>query len=466
MTTMTANTENSIENKNASIDFKERMAFGCGDLANNIIYSAISTFLLFYYTDVIGVNAAAVGSIMLISRFLDGIADLTMGVIVDRTKSKYGKARPWILRMAIPFAIGAVLLFSVPVDWNEGAKLIYIFLTYNLVSTIIYTSINVPYATLNALMTQDQYERSVLSIFRMVLATIGSMGIALLTLPMVEFFGGTPHAWSITFAIFGIFAVILFLFTFYGTTERVKPANKEQIGRIIPIKEGIQVLFKNKYWILVTAALVLIFMVMTVNGGATVYYAQVVLKDKNLVGPLSTVMNISQIAAMFFIAKFIKKHGKRNVIIAGSLVTIVAYAIMMIDEENVNVLFFANVIKGLGGAGIAACMFAMVSDTIEYGEWKTGVRIEGLTNSASSFGFKVGGGLGAAILGWVLAAGGYVGGADTQSELAVFAVRSLYIYLPMCLTFIQIGILFFYHLDKEYPSILADLKKKSEEVYE
>lgn len=108
-------------------------------------------------------------------------------------------------------------------------------------------------------------------------------------------------------------------------------------------------------------------------------------------------------------------------------------------------------------------MFAMVSDTIEYGEWKTGIRIEGLTNSASSFGFKVGGGLGAAIIGWVLAAGGYIGGADTQSDLAVFAVKSLYIYLPFALTVLQIGILFFYHLDKEYPGILAELKKRSEQ---
>lgn len=331
--------ENSVEDKNTSIGFRERMAFGFGDLANNIIYSAISTFLIFYYTDVIGVNAAAVGTIMLISRFLDGIADLAMGVIVDRTKSKYGKARPWILRMAVPFAIGAVLLFSVPVDWTEEAKLIYIFVTYNLVSTIIYTSINVPYATLNALMTQDQYERSVLSIFRMVLATVGSMGIALLTLPMVEFFGGTPHAWSITFAVFGVVAVVLFLFTFFGTSERVKPANKEQADQIIAIKDGVQVLFQNKYWVIITITLVLIFMAMTINGGATVYYAQAVLNDKNLVAPLSTAMNISQVVAMFFVAKFIKKHGKRNVMVAGSVITIVAYIVMMVAEDNVNILF-------------------------------------------------------------------------------------------------------------------------------
>lgn len=193
-----------------SVGFIERLAFGAGDLANNVIYAAISTFLIFYYTDVIGVSAAAVGTIMLISRFLDCIVDLAMGVIVDRTKSKYGKARPWIIRMAVPFAIGGVLLFSVPTGWGVNAKLIYIFVTYNLVSTIIYTAINVPYTTLNPLMTQDQYERSVLSIFRMILSTVGSMGIAMLTLPVVKMFGNNPRAWSYTFALFGIVAAALF----------------------------------------------------------------------------------------------------------------------------------------------------------------------------------------------------------------------------------------------------------------
>jgi len=448
------------ENTTGALSFRERMAFGCGDLANNVVYSAISTFLIFYYTDVVQVSAAQVGSIMLISRCLDGIADIAMGFIVDRTHSRYGKARPWILRMAIPFAIGAILLFSVPVNWSENAKLIYIFITYNLVSTVIYTAINVPYATLNALMTQDQYERSILSIFRMILATVGSMGIALLTLPLVNFFGNDPIAWSKTFAIFGLVAVILFFCTFAGTKERVKPADKAQVGRKIPILEGVKVLFQNKYWALITTSLVIIFIIMTVNGGATVYYAQVILKDKELVGPLSTIMNVVQILAMFFVAGFIKKYGKRNVIIAGSLITIVGYVTMFLAGTSVNMLFIGNAIKGIGGAGIASCMFAMVSDTIEYGEWRTGVRIEGLTNSASSFGFKVGGGLGAAIIGWVLSFGGYVGGSAVQPESAVFAIQSLYIYIPLILTVVQILVLLLYKLDKEYPQILADLNAK------
>lgn len=154
----------------------------------------MSAFLLFYYTDYVHVNAATIGTIMLLSRVFDGVTDLIMGVIVDRTKSRFGKCRSWILRMAIPFALAGILLFSVPSGLGETSKLVYIFITYNLVSSVVYTAINVPYATLNALITQDQYERSVLSIFRMILATTGTLIITNLTLPLVQFFGDNLSA--------------------------------------------------------------------------------------------------------------------------------------------------------------------------------------------------------------------------------------------------------------------------------
>ena len=156
-----------MENKkstNKGLSIFERFAYGCGDFGCNIIYTAMSVFLLKYYVDYAGVSAAAVGTIMLISRLFDGVSDLIMGIIVDRTKSKHGKARPWILRMAIPFAVSGILLFAVPTSWGTAAKLVYVFITYNLVSTVIYTAINVPYSTLNALMTQNPYERSILRV--------------------------------------------------------------------------------------------------------------------------------------------------------------------------------------------------------------------------------------------------------------------------------------------------------------
>ena len=404
-----------------------------------------SAFLLFYYTDYVHVSAATIGTIMLLSRVFDGVTDLIMGVIVDRTKSRFGKCRPWILRMAIPFALAGILLFSVPSGLGETSKLVYIFITYNLVSSVVYTAINVPYATLNALITQNQYERSVLSIFRMILATTGTLLITNLTLPLVQFFGDNLSAWTKTFAVFGILAVIVFMITFTGTKERVVPA-KETKQEKVPFLKGIVLLFKNKYWIMITVTLVFIFINYSLNGGAAVYYAKNILHNENMVGTMNLVANLVQIGVMFFTAFLIKKIGKRNMLIIGAVVYGIGFAMFGFVGTNMAGIITACVLKGIGNSGISSCMFAIVSDTIEYGEWKTGYRTEGLINSASSFGFKVGNGLGSAILGWVIGAAG----ASAGSEIT-------FIWIPAILCVAQVVVMLFYKLDKEYDGIVKEL---------
>lgn len=442
-------------NVNASekITVKERLAYGCGDFSSNIMYSAMAAFLMFYYTDYIGVSAAVVGSIMLFSRIFDGISDLIMGVIIDRTKSPFGKARIWILRL-----VGTVLLFSVPAGWSEMAKYVYIFFSYNIAFTVLFTGINLPYATLTALMTQDQYERSVLSIFRMILATCGTLFIKTCTLPVVKFFGDDARAWTYTFVVFGALEIITFMITFLFTRERVNTSEDKRMS--IPISLGFKALVKNKYWFMATLNLVLIFIAQGVNGSSEVYYAKEVLGNGNLVGTFSVALQVTQIVCMFFIAGFVKKFGKRNVLMTGAAIMIVGYGIMGIGAERLPVLIAGCMLRGVGNAGISACMFAMVTDTIEYGEWKTGIRTEGLINSAASFGQKIGNGLSNVVMGAILAAGGYVGTAATQTASAISAIKVSYIYVPIVLTVAQIIVLAFYHLDKEYDTILENIKKR------
>lgn len=447
-------------NVNASekITVKERLAYGCGDFSSNIMYSAMAAFLMFYYTDYIGVSAAVVGSIMLFSRIFDGISDLIMGVIIDHTKSPFGKARIWILRLVIPYAIGTVLLFSVPAGWSEMAKYVYIFFSYNIAFTVLFTGINLPYATLTALMTQDQYERSVLSIFRMILATCGTLFIKTCTLPVVKFFGDDARAWTYTFVVFGALEIITFMITFLFTRERVNTSEDKRMS--IPISLGFKALVKNKYWFMATLNLVLIFIAQGVNGSSEVYYAKEVLGNGNLVGTFSVALQVTQIVCMFFIAGFVKKFGKRNVLMTGAAIMIVGYGIMGIGAERLPVLIAGCMLRGVGNAGISACMFAMVTDTIEYGEWKTGIRTEGLINSAASFGQKIGNGLSNVVMGAILAAGGYVGTTATQTASAISAIKVSYIYVPIVLTVAQIIVLAFYHLDKEYDTILENIKKR------
>lgn len=448
-----------------SLNFKklsERLAYGFGDFGCNIIYTAMSAFLLFYYTDYAGVSAFAVGTIMMVSRLFDGVSDIIMGVIVDRTKSKYGKARPWILRMCIPFAISGVLLFSVPTSWAETPKLIYVFITYNLVSTVVYTAINVPYSALNALMTQNPYERSVLSIFRNLLATAGTLTINIFTLPLVEFFGNNALAWTKTFFIFGIVAIIAFLYTFWGTSERVKSVAQLQSteNNDVPVLVGIKALFKNKYWIMMTGMLALFFLMYAINGGSTVYYAKDILGDKNLVGTINGIFNIVQICGMFFIAMMIKKFGKRNIFALGLVLDIIGMLILNYSNGVMSLIIISSVIRGLGNACGGATMWAMVSDTIDYGEWKTGYRTEGLVNSACSFGWKIGNGIGSALLGLILETGGYVGTAITQTETALFSIEICFIWIPIAIYVIGLVIMSFYHLDKEFPAIIRDLNNR------
>ena len=314
----------------------ERLAYGCGDFSSNIMYSAMAAFLMFYYTDYVGVSAAVVGTIMLVSRLFDGISDLVMGIIIDRTRSPFGKARVWILRLVIPYAIGTVLLFAVPNGWSETAKYIYIFFSYNLAFTVLFTGINLPYATLTALMTQDQYERSVLSIFRMILATCGTLFIKTCTLPVVKFFGDNARAWTYTFVVFGALEILTFMITFLFTRERVNTNDDKRME--VPVILGFKALVKNKYWFMATLNLVLIFIAQGVNGSSEVYYAKEVLGNGNLVGTFSVALQVTQIICMLFIARFVKKYGKRNVLMAGAAIMIAGYGIMGSGGENLTVL--------------------------------------------------------------------------------------------------------------------------------
>lgn len=438
----------------------ERFAYGCGDAGCNIIYTAMSGFLLLYYTNYAGVSAAAVGTIMLISRVFDGISDLIMGTIVDRTKSKYGKARPWIMRMCIPFAVSGILLFSVPANWAVNAKLVYIFITYNLVSTVIYTAINVPYSALNALMTQDPYERSVLSVYRNLLATAGSLFINTFTLKFVEFFGDNAAAWSKTFGVFGVLSIVVFVINFAGTKERVKPALQNGQTARASVKDEFKALFKNKYWVIVTLMLAVMFVAMSLYGGASVYFADVILGDRGLVAPINNAVYIAQIASMLMVAFVVKRIGKRNVMVAGCIISILGFLIIACSGAY-PVIILSGVFRGVGGACMGATMWAMVSDTIDYGEWKTGIRTEGLANSACSFGYKIGNGLGSALLGWILAWGGYDGAAAVQSAASVISIKTAFIFIPCIIYLIIIVLMVFYRLDKEFDGIIADLKARS-----
>ncbi|GAA0063899.1 MFS transporter [Clostridium sp. CTA-1] len=440
------------------INFSEKLGYGLGDFACNLVWNSLSMFILYFYTDVMGMRAAIISTLMLVVRIIAGFMDIASGIVVDKTKTKYGKARPWILWMAIPFGISTILLFSIP-NIGENGKLAYVVITYVLLN-VIYTAINIPYGVLNSLMTQDQNERSEINIYRMFCSTAGSLCVSVLALPLVSLFGGEQSAWIITFAIFGIVATFMFFLTFKTTKERVTAVNEEK-SQNISFKDGMRALIQNKYWIIIVLLLVVLFMNMGIMGGSMIYYAQYILNDKKLVGGLSIAQNIPTLIVMLTIAMpLIKKYGKRNTAILGSIIFILGSLFALIDLTSVKLIYISIIVKGTGTALISATIFALLADTIEYGEWKTNVRTEGLVYSAGNFGLKIGIGLGTAIVGWLLAFSNYNGSSKVQTDTAINAINILFIWLPMILSGVQIILLKFYKLDKIYPNIISDLKKR------
>jgi|SRR5690625_315189 len=442
-----------------NIGLKEKIGYGTGDLASNFIWTAMTTFIVYYYTDIIGVAAGIVGSIMLFSRFFDGVSDVLMGYVIDKTKSKHGKARPWLLWLAIPFAISAVLLFMVP-NVSTVWQVVYIAVTYNIVC-LVYTGLNVPYGTMNSLITQNQYQRSVLNVFRMSLALVGTLIVSNLTLPLTNLFGGQQLGWVLTFLIFGVIGSSLFIFCFKSTKERVKPVDQQQQVSTVPLKESLKTLGKNKYWALATAFILLTYIFNALNSGAVVYYAEYILDNTLLVGLVTTAYTVFILVGMVVVAPITKRFGKKNAIIVGEVITIIGYLVMLIDLTSITLIIAGTIIRGVGKAPINGSMFALLGDTIEYGEWKTGIRNEGMVYSGGSMGIKLGSGLGTAIIGWVLAFGGYVGGSAVQTDAALLSIQSIFIYIPLGITLLILFIMFFYDLDKKYPQIIKDLQARN-----
>lgn len=438
---------------------KERIGYGVGDFANNMMYTPVNSFFTYFLTNVAGLGAGVVGTLLLLSRLLDGVSDLIVGTLMEKIHSKHGKARPWLLWWCIPFAISLVLMFSAP-DFGTTGKIIYAFLTYNLAVTIVYTAINLPFGSLAALMTKNQTERGYLNISKMVFAFGGGMVVNAATLPLVKFFGNDSLAWQKTFLIYGVVAIVLFLIVFFTTKEAVTETAEEK-GSVekVNIKEALFSLIKNKYWL---QLLGIFFLNSMVNAfiGVNVYYAQYIMDDTNLVGTLSLFQNIASFAAFAICTVLIRKAGKQKIAVGGVVCSFVGYAMVLLNPTSYTVLYISAMVKGIGNAALSGVMYGMLADTVEYNDWHSGIRAEGLVFSANSIGQKVGSGIGSAVLGWILAAFGFVSSSAVQPASAINGIRVIFLYVPLVVFAIMFVILMFYKLDKEYDGIVKDLEER------
>ena len=449
-------------NPNAKLGWGERIAYGLGDYAGNLVYSLISAFLLVYYTEVCGMNPATAGSVMAISRIFDGVSDLFMGRLVDNTHTKYGKARPWLVRASIPLAICAVIMFSMPAGLGGGAQAAYAFISYNLVTTVFYTMLNVPYASLQGLMTTNSYERGVLGNVRMLLATFGTMTINTVVPKMTGAFGkeNPQRGWTITVIILMIAFFLINLMTFFFTKERVvdESEKEKESGQKQPsVGTALKSLVKNKYWILIVVFLFSLYFMMSTFFGSNYYFSQYVLGKPDSYSSLSNALSLSQMLIMFVTPAIMRKVSKRNLAIAGMSLSTVGFLLTAVAGTNVPFILVCNIIKGIGFGCGAATMWGMLQDAITYGQWLTGVQAVGMGNSASSFTLKIGSGLGTAVLGWILAAGHFQ--TDPTGAAAITAINWAVIWVPVITNIIGLVCLFLFNLDSKYDAAVKDLEQ-------
>ena len=443
------------------IGLGEKIAYGAGDFASGLV-GTFTGYLAYFYTNNIGISITVVGTILMASRIFDGITDLLMGFVMDRTRSKHGKARPWLLWLAFPTGAALLLTVTMPASLGITGKIIYAFITYNLVTTVCYTAINIPYGALNSLMTRDQYQRSVINIFRMIFAAVCGLIVNAVTMPIINALGATQSSWITLVASYAAAATVLFLLCFRFTKERVAEGNTIEVSTI-SFKDSIRAMLKNKYWLIISGTWVLFSIAMTFLTSSMIYYAEFILGSNNYVSLISIVVYGPCLLTMGLLAPIIKKFGKRNAAMCGIFLIFVSSVPILFAPANVAVVLVSRAFSGFGIGAVMGTIFAMVADTIEYGHWKTGRRVQGILYSSLTFGARVAAGLGTGVASWLLVSAGYDGMSKVQPPEVFTMLKIEFIIIPMALCALAVIGYYFYKLDREYPAIIKALTEGKNE---
>lgn len=449
---------------NQPLGWSTRIAYGLGDTACNILFGMISALITLFYTDYAGVSITIVGLVMLVSRIFDGISDLIMGVIVAKTKSRWGKCRPWLLWMSVPFALSAVAMFFVPQS-TESVQFWYMFVTYNLCTTVAYTAINVPYGTLSTYMTRSSRERDVLSSIRMALSPVGKILSVSCTLPLVKLFGDDQAAWIKTMSIWSVLAIVMLVICFVKCKETVVlPEAAEGKQKKIPVGRQIKALLGNPYFWATLLLWTITCVHVTLIGIDLPYYCKYILGNDSLYSAVYLAEVIMLIIGALLSPVLLKYMNKRNLSLIGCVIAVVAQLAFVFGPDTYAWLMITTIVRSLGEAPLVAVVFGMMGDVVEYGQWKTGIRQASLVFGAGSMGFKLGvGATGAAISG-LLHAAGYIsstaGQTVVQPDSAKSMIVQLYNWGPVIFWGLAIVILLFYKLDHIYPQIMEDLAKR------
>jgi GPH family glycoside/pentoside/hexuronide:cation symporter len=432
-----------MEKTASKLSVKEKVGYSLGDTASHFVWDMVGFWILIFYTDTFGISAAAAGTIMLIARAWDMISDPIMGIIADRTNTKWGKFRPYILWMALPYSVLAVLAFTTP-DLGPTGKIIYAGVTYFLLMTV-FTAINLPYSSLGAVMTSDSYERAGLNSYRFIFAFIGQFIVSGTALTLASYFGKGNNAqgYQYTLILFSIISFILFMITFKTTKERVLPPKEQKVN----LKEDLRNLFKNKPWVILFFVGIISFIMFAMQNLSIAYYFKYFIGKEENVQLFNVVGTVALIVAIPFSKPLAKRFGKRNVFLASSLISGFFFILLYLPGVNdIKMIYTFNILAKMAYAPAIPLLWTMLADTADYSEWKSGRRATGLVFSAASFAQKAGWGIGGALAGWLLAIFNFVPNA-VQTETTINGIKLMISVFPGILYMSCAILMYFYSID-------------------
>ena len=444
-----------------AVRLREKIGYGLGDMGFNFYWANISAFLLIYYTDVFGISAAAAGTMMLVTKIVDAFTDPLLGAIADRTRSRFGKFRPYLLWLALPLAGAGALTYSTP-DLGETGKLVWAYGTYTLLM-LVYTAINIPYSALSGVITNDSQQRTTLISYRFIGGFSGGILVTYLTPKLVPLLGQGDDVlgWQLTMLVFGIAAALMFFITFLTTKERIAPLSLQPNA----VRQDLTDLKNNKPWLVLFALALIIMVTITMRAGSGVYYFKYYVMRPDLVGEfLSSYMLALALGAAVtpLMTRFIDK--KRLMVLLMSLAGLLSISLYFVPADAVGVIFALNLAIGFVLGPKSPLAFSMYADTADYNEWRTGRRATAMTFAAATFSQKLGGAIASALIGWLLAAIGYVAN-EQQSSGSQIGIVLLISVIPGVIALLAAFVMRYYSLDnQQLAKIQCDLQQRKAEA--
>lgn len=450
------------------LSFREKAGYALGDVASNVVWQALMYFLPIFYTDVYMLPAATVATMFLVVRLFDAVNDPLMGTIADRTRSRWGKYRPYILFMAVPYGIAGMIMFTVP-EMGYTGKLIYAYATY-MFMMIIYTMIMIPYNALSGVMTSDHVERTSLSSYRFIGAFAGGFLIQALTLKLVAYFGAgnQVRGYQYTMGVFAVLCIFLFLLTFLSTRERIQPSADQKST----IRQDLKDLFSNKPWLMLFFVSLFTLVYAFVRNGVIMYYfkyyvgdAVIVLFGKtysysadNLASYFMVSGTLAIILSLFLTGWLSRIAGKKPLfLICLSIIAATAFLFRALGPDDIKLMFILQIVFSLASGPTIPLVWAMYADTADYSEWKNNRRATGLVFSAATFAQKLGITIGGALPLWWLSTTGYQP-EIIQNGQTLSAIKTMMSYVPAAGALLCAFFLLLYRLDdKTLDRITAEI---------